>query len=312
MNFRPIRNQKSLFALALMLTISLMALTQLALINAQVSGATVTINNGATYTNSTSVNLTLSATNATQMCFSNDNSAWSNWENYSTAKNWTIPSAEGTETVYVQFRDSGNLTSTASASIILDVTPPVLDAYWTPYSADYKTVYFDASYSTDNNAIANSTWDLGDGNITYNYAYFTHIYASIGNYNVTLTLTDVAGNSASTTMNVTVPDVSTLATATPTPAVTNEPTSYPTQSATTQPTATTASNSLDATTLVVLVGAVGIIVVVVFVIILVLRKKPKSEKPQEQSPEPAQTQSPPPRQPPAQAPSGPSDSSFTI
>lgn len=205
----------SLLFIALIICSSVFTLNLMA-VNAQTS-STVTINNGALYTNSTAVKLKLSATNSAQMCFSNDNSAWSSWETYATTKNWTITNVEGTKTVYVQFRDSGNLTSTANAKIILDVTPPVLDPYWTPYSADYKTVYFDASYSTDNYGIANATWNLGDGNITYNYAYFTHTYASIGNYLVTLTLIDNAGNSASATMNVTVPDASTIATPTPTP-----------------------------------------------------------------------------------------------
>ena len=71
---------------------------------------TVMINNGDTYTNSTTVTLTLSAsaTNAqvSQMRFSNDNSSWSDWEAYATSKSWSIGSDPGTYTVYVQFRDS--------------------------------------------------------------------------------------------------------------------------------------------------------------------------------------------------------------
>lgn len=309
MNFKPNTHNKTFFALALMLTISLMACTQLTAVNAQTSG-TVTINNGAEYTNSTAVTLTLSATNASQMSFSNDGATWSSWEDYATAKNWTIPDVEGAETVYVQFRDSGNQTASASASIILDVTPPVLDPLWYPYSADYKTVYFDASASTDNNGIANATWILGDGNITYNYAYFTHTYAAIGSYNVTLILTDVAGNSASASMNVTVPDASTIATATPAPTVTNEPTFNPTDQPTAPPSATTSPSLLDPLTMVVLVGAIGIIVVVVFAIIMVLRRKPKPSKPQEQQQQ-APAQSPPPQQQPS-TPSGPSESNFNI
>jgi hypothetical protein len=70
------------------------------------------------------------------MCFSNDNSAWSSWENYATTKSWNITNIEGTETVYVQYRDSGNLTSSASASIILDVTPPALDPFWQLYGTN--------------------------------------------------------------------------------------------------------------------------------------------------------------------------------
>ena len=312
MNSKPNRQSKTFFALALMLTISLMACPQLTAVNAQTSG-TITINSDALYTNSTAVTLTLSATNATDMCFSNDSSTWSSWEPYVTAKNVTIPSVEGAETVYVQFRDSGNLTSTASASITLDQTPPILELEWEPYSADYKTVYFSAYYSTDTYGIQNATMNFGDGNVTsITNAEFTHIYAAIGNYTVTLTMTDLAGNTASTTMTVTVPDVSTITTPTPAPTVTTQPTFNPTDQPTTQPTSTTAPNTtLDPLTMIVLVGAIGIIVIVIFAIILVLRRKPKSAKPQEQQSTPAQ--SPPPQQKPQpSAPSGPSDSNFTI
>jgi hypothetical protein len=309
MNLKPNRQSKIFFALALMLTVSLMASTQFTAVNAQTSG-TVAINNGALFTNSTAVTLTLSATNASQMCVSNDNSAWSSWETYATTKNWTILSTEGAETVYVQFRDSGNLTSTASASITLDVTPPVIEAY--PYQTGDKTIYFDAYYSTDNFGIANATWNFGDGNITSTtYARFTHVYPAVGNYLVTLKLNDYANNSATTSMNVTVQDASTIATPTPAPTVTTQPTFNPTNqpTETSPPTSTTAPTTLDPFTMVILVGAIGIIVVVIFVIILVLRRKPKPAKPQEQQSTPSK--SPPPQQQP-QPSSGPSESNFNI
>lgn len=55
------------------------------------------IENGATYTTSASVTLTLSATDSqsgvSKMQFSNDNSTWSSEENYSTSKTWTLTSA---------------------------------------------------------------------------------------------------------------------------------------------------------------------------------------------------------------------------
>lgn len=313
MNSKLNRQSKTFLALALMLTISLMATTQFTAVNAQTSG-TVTINNGANYTNSTAVTLTLSATNASQMSFSNDNSSWSSWETYATTKNWTIPSTEGPETVYVQFRDSGNLTSTANASITLDQTLPVPELIWEPYSADYKTIYFEArDYTTDTYGVRNATMNFGDGNVTsLTSSPFFHTYSAIGNYTVTLTMIDFAGNSASATMNVIVPDVSTIATPTPAPTVTSQPTFNPTEQPTAPPTATTApATSLDPLTMVVLVGAIGIVVVVIFAIILVLRRKPKSAKPQEQQSPPSQSP-PPQQQPQPSSPSGPSESNFNI
>jgi hypothetical protein len=70
----------------------------------------IAINDNAPYTNSTSVTLTLSASDAngvSQMCFSNDNVTWTSWETYSTSKSWTLPSGDGTKTVYVKFKGFG-------------------------------------------------------------------------------------------------------------------------------------------------------------------------------------------------------------
>jgi hypothetical protein len=314
MNSKPNKQSKTFLTLALMLTISLIACTQLTAVNAQTAG-TVTINSGATYTNSTAVTLTLNATNAAQMSFSNDNSSWSSWENYSTTKNWNITNAEGTETVYVQFRDSSNQTSTASANIKLDVTPPVPELTWEPYSVDYKTIYFSVyDYTTDTNGVQNATINFGDGNVTaITNSGFTHTYAEVGNYTVTLNMTDFAGNSASGSLVVTIIDVSKLATPTPAPIVTAQPTYNPTEQPTNQPTATAAPSTLDPLTMTVLVGAIGIIVVVVFAIILVLRRKPKAAKPKEQQSTPEPAKAPPPQQKPEPStPSGPSESNFTI
>jgi hypothetical protein len=89
----------------------------------------IVINNGSTYTTSTSVTLALSASDATsgvsQMCFSNDGSTWTDWEAYATSKSWTLSPGDGTKTVYVKFKDAaGNPSSVYSDNIILDTTPP--------------------------------------------------------------------------------------------------------------------------------------------------------------------------------------------
>ena len=91
----------------------------------------ISINAGAVYANSTSVTLYLSAsdpypgTGVTQVRFANGGSSWSSWQSYSTAKSWTLPSNNGNRAVYVEYRDgAGNVSSTASDSIILDTAPP--------------------------------------------------------------------------------------------------------------------------------------------------------------------------------------------
>ena len=89
----------------------------------------VSVNEGATYASSMAVTLTLSASEGTsglyQMQFSNDGSNWSNWETYVTTKAWTLPSGDGTKTVYVRYKDNaGNTSGVYSDSIILETVAP--------------------------------------------------------------------------------------------------------------------------------------------------------------------------------------------
>jgi hypothetical protein len=96
---------------------------------------TVQINNGATHTNSTAVTLNPSATDpapgsgVAQMRFSNNGSTWSAWEAYAITKGWTLSSANGTKTVYAQFRDvAGNVSAAAQDAIVLDTVKPRVSA----------------------------------------------------------------------------------------------------------------------------------------------------------------------------------------
>ena len=89
----------------------------------------VVIDGGATYTASTGVNLTLSATDAisgvAQMSFSNDGSTWLPWESYATNKSWTLSSGDGSKTVYVRYKDNaGNVSAPATDTITLDTVAP--------------------------------------------------------------------------------------------------------------------------------------------------------------------------------------------
>jgi len=90
---------------------------------------TISINNGALYTNSTSITLTLSASDAgsgiSKMKFSNDGVSWSSEEDYAASKSWTLTTGEGTKTVYVQYKDNaGNWSVSISDKITLDTIPP--------------------------------------------------------------------------------------------------------------------------------------------------------------------------------------------
>ncbi|MEW6069522.1 MAG: Ig-like domain-containing protein, partial [Candidatus Thermoplasmatota archaeon] len=90
----------------------------------------ITINDGAQFTNSTSVTLTLSASsNAYEMCFSNDNSTWSLRETFASTKAWTLAGGDdGIRIVYFKCRSvSGNESKAACDTIILDTTAPTLE-----------------------------------------------------------------------------------------------------------------------------------------------------------------------------------------
>ncbi|MEC7900908.1 MAG: CARDB domain-containing protein, partial [Acidobacteriota bacterium] len=84
----------------------------------------ISINSGASYTNSTSVVLTLSSSGASQMRFRNESDGtWSPYEAYASSKTWTLANTEGTNTIYVQFKDNvGNAASAVSDTIDFPTT----------------------------------------------------------------------------------------------------------------------------------------------------------------------------------------------
>jgi hypothetical protein len=75
----------------------------------------VQIGNGASSTETTSVALSLtcadSGSGCAQMQFSDNGSAWTSWETYASSKAWTLPSGNGSKTVYARFRDAAGNTS---------------------------------------------------------------------------------------------------------------------------------------------------------------------------------------------------------
>ncbi|MDI6786446.1 MAG: hypothetical protein QMD92_07020, partial [bacterium] len=94
------------------------------------SALSVVINDTNGYTASTSINLTLSASDGSgsgidKMCFSNDGTTYSSWEDYGTAKTWTIATGDGNKIVYFKVKDkAGNEASAVTDSTTLDQTPP--------------------------------------------------------------------------------------------------------------------------------------------------------------------------------------------
>ena len=90
----------------------------------------ISINNGATYTNSANVNLTLTGSDnlsgvSSMMISEDSNFTSSSWEPFSTTKAFILSSVDGTKNIYMKLKDNaGNISSIYEDSIILDTLAP--------------------------------------------------------------------------------------------------------------------------------------------------------------------------------------------
>jgi len=95
------------------------------------TSSSISINSGASSTNSTSVTLTLNSVDAVSMYVTNTAGCASggNYEAYATSKSWTLGTTNGTATVYVKFKDrAGNESSCSNDSITHDSTAPTVSS----------------------------------------------------------------------------------------------------------------------------------------------------------------------------------------
>ena len=165
----------------------------------------ISINGGATGTNSTSVTLNLSATDSEtgvkEMRFSNNGIAWSGWEPYGTSKTWAIPTGEGSKTVYVQYKNNAGMTSsTYSDSIILDTTAPtgsILVDGGAPYTNSISVTLSlsaaDSGSGVDDMHLGNlgSTWEPWE---SYTTTHSWNLISGDGSKGVYVQYRDGAGN----------------------------------------------------------------------------------------------------------------------
>jgi hypothetical protein len=98
---------------------------------------------------------------------------------------------------------SGNSGTATRTVTVRDTQAPVPRGGGDRAVQEGQPLFFDASASTDNVGVTSYAWNFGDGT-TGNTATASHIYARPGVYNVTLTVTDAAGNAATVKFNVTV------------------------------------------------------------------------------------------------------------
>ena len=131
------------------------------------------LNKDIAVSNHTAVTLNLSADDTlsgiSKMRFSNNNSSWSEFENYNNKKNWNLEPGDGIKKVYVQYQDAvGNNSDIICDTVYLDNTPP--DVSFTINGGNMYT----------NNKDVNLSF-----NITDNYSDIKYIYISNDNINFT-------------------------------------------------------------------------------------------------------------------------------
>ncbi len=101
---------------------------------------------------------------------------------------------------------AGNYGVDATVASVLDVTPPKADAGGDQSIDEGASLTLNASKSSDNVGIVRYEWTFGDGTNGTGVSV-SHIYAKPGRYNATLTVKDARGNSAKTTIVITIRDV---------------------------------------------------------------------------------------------------------
>jgi len=176
----------------------------------------ILINEGTPYTNSSEVTLQLSANDSgsgvDSMRFSNDSITWSNWEAYSSIKNWTLTSGDEIKTVYFQIKDNANLISiTYAATVILDTSSPnITQVYQTPTAnvepdnqVNVDVAILDANGVNTailNYTTGNGAWITVDMIFTGRSMWNASIPAFPKGTNITYTIMaeDVAGNQITT------------------------------------------------------------------------------------------------------------------
>ena len=188
-----------------------------------ISGS-ITINDGATYTKSTDVTLNLTASDnigVTGYYLSSSAAKPSvtanGWitvtpvQSYYETVSYTLSSGEGGKTVYVWYKDSdGNISATASDSITVDMTAPVVTitspTSGSAYTSLANTINLGGNVTEGGSGIAGVTWSSdkgGSGTASGTTGWtISGISLTDGDTIIAVTATDGAGNTGTDTITV--------------------------------------------------------------------------------------------------------------
>ena len=180
---------------------------------------------GASYTNLSTVTLTLTATDSVGVTgyYLSDSSTTpsasaSSWTSvtsttsYSGTVSYSLSSGEGSKTIYAWYKDAaGNVSSTANATITYDTTVPTVTisspTSSSTYTATSSTISLGGSASDSVSSISSVTWSNnrgGNGTATGTASWtVSSISLSSGDNVITVTAKDGAGNSGTDTLQVT-------------------------------------------------------------------------------------------------------------
>jgi chitodextrinase len=176
---------------------------------------TISINGGASGTNSAAVTLAVSATDAgssvTSMRFANSGGSFSASQPYATTASWTLTSGSGSKTVLVQFRDASfNWSQSFQSTIVYDPDPPSISFSQPNNGASVAGSVTVAASASDSVGVASVQFYL-DGNAigsqdttTPYQTTWDATTASNGAHTLAATARDAAGNAASASISVTV------------------------------------------------------------------------------------------------------------